>query len=231
MPWTDRTRMLIGQAALDRLAGSHVAVFGLGGVGGYVLEALVRCGVGKLTLIDGDMIDETNINRQILATRPVIGMAKAKVARHRALEINPDCDIQALELFYCADNEDKIDFSAFDYVADCIDTVASKLIIIEKCISLGVPVLSSMGTGNKLDASKLVIADIGKTSVCPLARVMRRELRKRGIEHVKTLFSTEEPLKSEGMSTPGSVSFVPSAAGLLIAGEIIRDLIGDVPKN
>ena len=133
--------MLIGQAALDRLAGSHVAVFGLGGVGGDVLEALVRCGVGKLTLIDGDVIDETNINRQILATRPVIGMAKAEVARHRALEINPDCDIQALELFYCADNEDKIDFSAFDYVADCIDTVASKLIIIEKCISLGVPVL------------------------------------------------------------------------------------------
>ena len=225
MAWTDRTRMLLGEDALGRLANSRVAVFGLGGVGGYVLEALVRAGVGHITAVDGDTVDETNLNRQLLATRFSLGKSKAEAAKERALSINASLDISALQLFYEASNADEIDFSSFDYVADCIDTVSSKLLIVERCVSLGTLVLSSMGTGNKLHPEKLRIADMSETSVCPLARVMRRELRKRGIEHVQVLFSTEEPIKT-GSRTPGSVSFVPSAAGLLIAGEIIRKLAG-----
>ena len=224
MAWTDRTRMLLGEEALGRLHNSHVAVFGLGGVGGYVMEALTRAGVGALTLIDGDTVDETNLNRQLIATRSTIGQSKAEVAKARVLSINPDCRAEARNLFYDAQTQDSVDLSQFDYVADCIDTVSSKLLIIENCLRLHTPVISSMGTGNKLDPSLLQIADISKTSVCPLARVMRRELRKRGIEHVKTLFSTEEPVKT-GERTPGSVSFVPSSAGLMIAGAIVRDLI------
>ncbi len=224
MPWTDRTRMLIGDEALDRLTASHVAVFGLGGVGGYVTEGLVRAGVGRLTLIDGDVVDETNLNRQLIATHENIGKDKAEVARERVRSINPDCKVDAHKMFYRAENADSIDFSAFDHVADCIDTVAPKLLIIERCLKAGTPVLSCMGTGNKLDPSLLQISDIAKTSVCPLARVMRRELRKRGIGHCKVLFSTELPV-STGTRTPGSVSFVPSVAGLMIAGEIVRNLI------
>ena len=230
MAWTDRTQMLLGPEALHKLNMSRVAVFGLGGVGGYAAEALVRAGVGALTLIDGDTVDETNLNRQLLATRETIGLDKAEVAKRRALSINPECKVTALKLFYAAETRDCVDFSRFDYVADCIDTVSSKLIIIESCVRLGTPVISSMGTGNKLDPSLLKIADISKTSVCPLARVMRRELRNRGIMHVKTLFSTEEPLKT-GSRTPGSVSFVPSVAGLLIAGEIIRDIAGPLSTD
>ena len=224
MVWTDRTRMLLGEEALSRLGNSRVAVFGLGGVGGYVMEALTRAGVGALTMIDGDTVDETNLNRQLIATRSTIGQSKAEVARSRVLSINPDCRAEALNLFYDAQTQDNVDLSQFDYVADCIDTVSSKLLIIENCLRLHTPVISSMGTGNKLDPSLLQIADISKTSDCPLARVMRRELRKRGIEHVKTLFFTEEPVKT-GERTPGSVSFVPSSAGLMIAGAIVRDLI------
>ena len=224
MSWTDRTLMLLGQEALDRLALSHVAVFGLGGVGGYVTEALTRAGVGRLTLIDGDIVDETNLNRQLLATRQTVGRDKSEVARERVQSINPACAVDARKLFYAAESADEIDFAGFDYVADCIDTVFSKLLIIEKCAQCDTPVLSCMGTGNKLDPSLLRIADISKTSVCPLARVMRRELRNRGIEHVKVLFSTEPPIKT-GTRTPGSVSFVPSIAGLMIAGEIVRNLL------
>ena len=224
MAWTDRTLMLLGQEALDKLAQSRVAVFGLGGVGGYVMEALTRAGTGSLTLIDGDVVDETNLNRQLIATRQSIGRKKAEVACERVKSINPNCAVDARTLFYAAGNADCIDFADFDYVADCIDTVSSKLLIIERCIKSGTPVISCMGTGNKLDPSLLEIADIAKTSVCPLARVMRRELRSRGIEHVEVLFSTEPPLKT-GSRTPGSVSFVPSVAGLMIAGAIVKGLI------
>ena len=213
MAWTDRTEMLLGQDALNKLKQSHVAIFGLGGVGGYVLEALTRVGIGRLTLIDGDRVDETNLNRQLLATRETVGMDKTEAAAKRVKSIHPGCDVSVLKLFYAAENADSINFPAFDYVADCIDTVVSKLLIIQKCIAAATPIISCMGTGNKLDPSLLQIADISKTSVCPLARIMRRELRNRGIKHVDVLFSTEPPVKT-GTRTPGSVSFVPSAAGL-----------------
>ncbi len=225
MDWTERTRMLLGDEAMDRLKASSVAVFGLGGVGGYVCEALVRAGVGKLTLIDGDVIEESNLNRQLLATRDTLGVGKAEAAMARVLSINPECEARALKLFYCAENADVFDAGKFDYVADCIDTVTSKLLIIQRCAAAGTPVISCMGTGNKLDPSKLRVCDISQTSVCPLARVMRRELRARDIRRLRVLFSTEEPIKPAGGGrTPGSVSFVPSVAGLMIAGEIVRSL-------
>ena len=226
--WTDRTRMVLGEAALDKLANSRVAVFGLGGVGGYAFEALVRSGIGHITAVDGDVFDETNLNRQLLATRESMGRSKAETALLRAKSINPDADIVALDLFYCSDNADSVDFSAFDYVADCIDSVSSKLLIIQNCIRAGIPVISCMGTGNKLDPSLLRVDDISRTSVCPLARVMRRELRKRGIEKgVKVVYSAEAPVsEGEKQHTPGSAAFVPGCAGLMIAAEIVRRLSG-----
>ncbi|MBR4236119.1 MAG: tRNA threonylcarbamoyladenosine dehydratase [Clostridia bacterium] len=228
MGWLDRTEMLLGEDALNVFRRAHVALFGLGGVGGGVLEALARAGVGQLTLIDGDVIDETNLNRQLISVRGNIGMPKAEAARQRVLAINPECRVDALRLFYSAENADELDFSRFDYAADCIDTVASKLLIIEKAYAAGVPVISCMGTGNKLDPSAFAIDDISKTSVCPLARVMRRELRERGITQVKVLYSRELPVKT-GTRRPGSVSFVPPAAGFMIAGEILRGLCGAKP--
>ena len=226
--WTDRTRMVLDEAALDKLANSRVAVFGLGGVGGYAFEALVRSGIGHITAVDGDVFDETNLNRQLLATRESMGRSKAETALLRAKSINPDADIVALDLFYCSDNADSVDFSAFDYVADCIDSVSSKLLIIQNCIRAGIPVISCMGTGNKLDPSLLRVDDISRTSVCPLARVMRRELRKRGIEKgVKVVYSAEAPVsEGEKQHTPGSAAFVPGCAGLMIAAEIVRRLSG-----
>ena len=226
--WTDRTRMVLGEAALDKLANSRVAVFGLGGVGGYAFEALVRSGIGHITAVDGDVFDETNLNRQLLATRESMGRSKAETALLRAKSINPDADIVALDLFYCSDNADSVDFSAFDYVVDCIDSVSSKLLIIQNCIRAGIPVISCMGTGNKLDPSLLRVDDISRTSVCPLARVMRRELRKRGIEKgVKVVYSAEAPVsEGEKQHTPGSAAFVPGCAGLMIAAEIVRRLSG-----
>ncbi len=226
MAWNDRTRMLLGEAAVEKLQQSRVAVFGLGGVGGHACEALLRAGVGHLTLIDGDTVDETNLNRQLFATRETLGMVKTEAAKKRLLSIRADCDIEARNLFYAEDCAGEIDFASFDYVADCIDTVRSKLLIIQKCLAAGTPVLSCMGTGNKLDPSLLKIADIADTSVCPLARVMRQNLRKMGIMHVNVIYSTELPFKT-GTRTPGSVSFVPSCAGLMIAGEIVRSLIAD----
>ncbi len=227
--WTDRTRMVLGGPALDRLKNSRVAVFGLGGVGGYAFEALVRSGIGHITAVDGDVFDETNLNRQLLATRETLGLSKAASAFDRAKSINPEAEICALDMFYCAENAGSIDFSRFDYVADCIDSVASKLLIIQNCLNAGVPVISCMGTGNKLDPSLLRLDDISRTSVCPLARVMRRELRARGIEKgVKVLFSTEAPVSSgEKQRTPGSTAFVPGCAGLMIAAEIVRCLSGN----
>lgn len=237
-----RTEQLIGKEALARLARSRVAVFGIGGVGGYVVEALVRSGVGALDLIDSDTVDITNLNRQIIATEKTIGKYKADTARERCLTINPLARIAAHRVFYLPETAAQFDFTQFDYIVDAIDTVSGKLSLIEHAIAAGTPIISCMGTGNKMDPSALEAADISQTSVCPLARVMRRELRKRGIEHVKVVYSKEPPVtlpKENGADSPngcasadpgmrrapGSITFVPAAAGLLIASQVVRDLI------
>ena len=232
-----RTALLLGGEAMDKLKAARVAVFGLGGVGGYVVEALARSGVGALELIDHDTISMTNINRQLLATHKTLGMSKAQAAKERVLEINPECNAVARELFFLPDTAEQFDFSGYDYVVDAIDTVTGKLELVRAAQAVGTPIISSMGTGNKLDPSKFQIADITKTSVCPLARIMRKECAKRGIRHLKVLFSTEDPIPSDPSAIsleelpegrralPGSVAFVPSVAGLMIAGEVIRDLI------
>lgn len=218
-----RTEMLIGEEALERLKKSAVLVFGLGGVGSYVCEALVRAGVGKLEIADKDVVDITNINRQLIALHSTIGRAKADVEAERLMDINPSLDLTARKCFYLPENSDEFDFGKFDYVVDAIDNVTAKLDIIEKSKKAGTKVISSMGTGNKLDPSAFRIADIEDTKICPLARIMRKELRKRGINGVKVLYSQEEP-KGSGGRTPASISFVPSVAGLLIAKTVIDDL-------
>lgn len=223
--------MLIGKDALATLSKMRVAVFGAGGVGGYVIEALARSGVGAIDVIDNDTVSESNLNRQIIALTSTIGRLKTETVRKRVLDINPDCSVTCFETFVLPENINKFDFSVYDYIVDAIDTVSGKIAIIEKAYSEGIPVISSMGTGNKLDPTKFRITDINKTSVCPLARVMRYELKKRGIKKLKVLFSEEEPIKinSEekinGKIPPGSISFVPSVAGLIIGGEVIKDLI------
>lgn len=226
-----RTEMLIGNDALVKLRSSRVAVFGIGGVGGYIAEALVRAGVGALDLIDNDTVSESNINRQIIALTSTVGMLKTEVMEKRLLDINPEAEIRCINKFVLPENIGEFNFSAYSYVADAIDTVSGKLAIIEKAYSEGIPVISSMGTGNKLDPTKFEITDIYKTSVCPLARVMRYELKKRGVKKLKVLYSKEEPVKpsvaeinEKGKAIPGSISFVPPAAGLLVASEIIKDL-------
>ena len=218
-----RTEMLIGEEALERLKKSAVLVFGLGGVGSYVCEALVRAGVGKLEIVDKDVVDITNINRQLIALHSTIGRAKADVEAERLMDINPSLDLTARKCFYLPENSDEFDFGKFDYVVDAIDNVTAKLDIIEKSKKAGTKVISSMGTGNKLDPSAFRIADIEDTKICPLARIMRKELRKRGINGVKVLYSQEEP-KGNGGRTPARISFVPSVAGLLIAKTVIDDL-------
>ncbi len=227
-----RTRMLLGDAAMDRLKRARVAVFGVGGVGGHAVEALTRSGVGALDLIDSDRVELSNLNRQIIATQGTLGMLKVDAAKARVLSINPDCQVQTHPIFFLPETADQFDFAQYDYVVDAIDTVAGKLQLIEAAKAAGVPVISSMGAGNKLDPTAFRVADISETSVCPLARVMRRELRKRGIEHVKVVYSTEPALspapadeETGRRSTPGSVAFVPAAAGLVLAGEVIKDLI------
>ena len=230
-----RTRLLLGSAAMEKLKNSRVAVFGLGGVGGYTVEALARSGVGALDLIDHDTISLTNINRQLLATLDTVGMSKAEAARQRVLSINPDAHVTARPVFYSPDTAADFDFSQYDYIVDAVDTVTAKLALITAAKAAGTPILSCMGTGNKLNPSLFQITDISKTSVCPLARIMRKECAKRGLKHVKVLFSTEDPLPATEESTeelpegrrslPGSVAFVPSVAGLLIAGEVVKDLI------
>lgn len=226
-----RTVGLIGKAAAERLQNSAVAVFGLGGVGGYVVEALARAGVGKLILVDGDALTLSNMNRQILADTDTVGMRKTEAAALRVKKIAPDCEVVTHDLFYLPETADAVDFSGLSYVADAVDTVTAKIAIIEKAKAAGVPVISSMGTGNKLHPELFEIADIEKTSVCPLARVMRRELKTRGIRGVKCVYSREEPRESavreEGRFVPASISFVPGAAGLVLAGEILRDLMGE----
>lgn len=220
-----RTESLIGQEALKKLSDSHVAVFGVGGVGGFAVEALARSGVGEITLIDNDTVKESNINRQIIALHSTIGQLKTAALKNRLSDINPQIKINELNIFVLPETIIEIDFSEFDYVVDAIDTVSGKLAIIETCNEKNIPVISSMGTGNKLDPTMFEISDINKTSVCPLARVMRYELKKRGIKKLKVLYSKENPAKNTNGRVPSSISFVPSVAGLIIAGEVIKDII------
>ena len=229
-----RTQMLLGPEALQRLRGARVAVFGLGGVGGYAVEALARGGIGALDLVDNDTVGESNLNRQLFALRSTLGLPKTEAARRRVLDINPGITVKTWELFYSADTADAFDLGAYDYIVDAIDTVSAKLLLIERAVRAQTPVISSMGTGNKLDPSLFRVEDLAKTSMDPLARVMRRELGKRGIKHVKVVWSPEEALTPQGgreeaerigkRQIPGSVSFVPGAAGLILAGEVIRHI-------
>lgn len=242
-----RTQLLYGEENMKRFASCHVAVFGIGGVGGYVVEALARTGIGALDLIDPDRVSESNINRQILATYETLGRFKVDVARERIRTISPECRVRTYRTFFLPAVQDQFDFRDYDYVVDAIDTVTGKLAIIESAKKAGVPVISSMGAGNKVNPSAFEVADLYETSVCPLAKVMRRECRKRGIESLKVVYSREEPLRPQGDKTagertesgtetdacesipgrraiPGSAAFVPSVAGMIIAGEIIHDL-------
>ena len=218
-----RTEMMLGEDAVKRLKSAHVAVFGVGGVGGFTVEGLCRAGVGKITLIDSDRVAVSNINRQIIATHSTVGMYKTEAMLARIKDINPDCEVVIYNEFYSEENPISLD--GIDYVADCIDSVRSKLHLITEATRSGVRVISSMGAGNKLDPTRFCVADISKTHTDPLAKVIRTELRKRGINHLKVVFSDEPPINPSGERTPGSISFVPSVVGLIIAGEIIKDLI------
>ena len=249
-----RTQLIYGPEAMAHFASCRVAVFGIGGVGGYVVEALARTGIGALDLIDDDRVCLTNVNRQILATRKTIGKYKVDVAAERVKEISPDCEVRTYKTFYLPETQDLFDFTQYDYVVDAIDTVTGKLAIIENAKSAGVPVISSMGAGNKVNPAAFEVADLYETSICPLARVMRRECRKRGITSLKVVYSKEKPLRpledmsvscrmhcicpsgtarkcTERRDIPGSTAFVPSVAGLIIAGEVINDLAAAFPRQ
>ena len=245
-----RTELLLGKEAMNKLENSRVAVFGIGGVGGYVCEALVRSGVGSFDLIDDDKVCLTNLNRHIIATRKTVGQYKTEVMRYRILEINPKADVRIHQCFYLPENASDFDFSEYDYVVDAVDTVTAKIELIMRAKESGTPIISSMGAGNKLDASAFRVADIYKTKVCPLAKVMRRELKKRGVKKLKVVYSEEQPIRpiedmaiscrshcicppgakhkcTERRDIPGSVAFVPSVVGLIIAGEVIKDLTAE----
>jgi tRNA A37 threonylcarbamoyladenosine dehydratase len=247
-----RTQLLLGKEGIDRLAEAKVAVFGIGGVGGYVVEALARSGVGSFVLVDDDKVCLTNLNRQIIATRSTVGKYKTDVMRDRILDINPQAQVEVRQCFYLPENADEFDFSEYSYVVDAVDTVTAKLEIIMRAKEAGTPVISSMGAGNKLDPTKFQVADIYDTTICPLARVMRRELRKRNVKNLKVVYSTEKSIRpledmsiscrtncicppgakhkcTERRDIPGSVAFVPSVAGLIIAGEVVKDLAGPLP--
>ena len=234
-----RTRLLLGSDAIETLAKSRVAVFGIGGVGGYAAEALARSGVGAIDLVDSDEIGETNINRQIVATTSAIGKLKADAMAERIADINPRCDVRPHRCFYLPASKGDLDFREFDYIVDAVDTVTAKLQLMQDAQAAGVPIISSMGTANKLDPTALKVADISETSICPFARIIRKECRKRGIEGVKVVYSTEPPrrpveevgleddaLRPGRRDVPGSTAFVPPAAGLIIAAEVVRDLTG-----
>ena len=232
-----RTKLLLGSQALDKLQGSRVCVFGVGGVGGYVVEALVRSGIGAIDIVDNDSVSLSNINRQIIALHSTVGQDKVDVFRDRIKDINPEIRVTCHKCFYLPETSDRFDFTEYSYVVDAIDTVTAKIDIIRKCTELGVPVISSMGTGNKLDPTRITVTDIYKTQTDPLAKVMRRELKKRGIKKLKVVYSPEEPvrlfevaelIKEVKRPAPGSVSFVPPAAGLIIAGEVIKDIISGI---
>ena len=229
-----RTELLIGSEGIKRLKDSRVAIFGVGGVGGYVCEALVRSGVGSFDIIDSDTVSVSNLNRQIIALGSTVGRPKVEVMKERMLDIAPDAEVNARQCFFLPENAEDFDFSQYDYVVDAVDTVKAKIEIIVKATEAGVPVISSMGAGNKLDPGRLKVADIYKTNVCPLARVMRREMKARGIKSLKVVYSDEPPVSgeikndsSEGARVVGSTAFVPAAAGLMIAGEVVRDLTND----
>ncbi|NLJ40313.1 MAG: tRNA threonylcarbamoyladenosine dehydratase [Clostridiales bacterium] len=247
----DRTKLLLGAKGIDRLKKATVAVFGIGGVGSFTVEALARCGIGGISIFDNDKVCLTNINRQLIATTKTVGEYKVEIMKDRILEINPEAKVQADRVFYSAENADKIDLAEYDYVVDAIDTVSSKIVLIKEAKKSGTPIISCMGAGNKLDPTRFEVTDIYKTSMCPLAKVMRYELRKRGVDSLKVVYSKEPPLKRAPMErdngvddgiqvhtpetevrpnarrqVPGSISFVPSVAGLIIAGEVIRDILG-----
>ena len=242
-----RTELLLGKEAMNRLEGARVAVFGIGGVGGYVCEALARSGVGKLDLIDNDKVCMSNLNRQIIATRKTVGQYKTEVMKDRILDINPEAKVNIHNCFFLPDNADEFPFEEYDYVVDAVDTVTAKIALVMKCKELDIPIISSMGAGNKLDASAFRVTDIYKTKVCPLAKVMRRELKKRGVKKLKVVYSEEKPVRpledmsiscrqhcvcppgtdrkcTERRDIPGSIAFVPSVAGLILAGEVVKDL-------
>ena len=229
-----RTAMLLGEEAVEKLQNARVAVFGIGGVGGYTVEALARAGIGHLDLIDSDTVSRSNINRQLLATQSTVGMSKVEAGKRRVLDINPACRVVTWEVFYTPETADRFDFTQYDYIVDAIDTVTGKLMLIQRAHECGTPIISCMGTGNKLDASAFEVSDIAKTTMCPLARIVRKELGKRGIKHLKVVYSKEEALSPTGWEEeakmlgkrqiPGSVSFVPGAAGLILAGEVIKDI-------
>lgn len=228
-----RTKMLIGEEALKKLRNSHIIVFGAGGVGGYVIEALARSFIGELSIVDNDCFAHSNINRQILATQKTIGLSKVKVAKERVLSINPQCKVNALEMFFLPQNSSQIDFSQFDYIVDAIDTVSGKIELAKKAQENNIPIISSMGTGNKLQPQLLEISDIYKTSVCPLSRAMRNLCKKNGIKKLKVVYSKEEPKSFEkvienGKAVPASSAFVPSAAGIIIASVVVNDLIKSI---
>lgn len=221
-----RTENLIGRDALKKLESCHIAVFGVGGVGGFVVEALARAGVGKIDLIDSDTVDITNLNRQIIALHSTIGKQKVEVMKQRVLDINPKVEVNTFPILFLPQNSDQFDFSKYDYVIDAVDNVTAKIELVMKCHENGTQIICSMGTGNKLDPLKFEISDIYKTSVCPLAKVMRYELKKRGIKKLKVLYSKEPPIKNPNEPrVPSSISFVPSVAGLIIASEVIKDII------
>ena len=247
-----RTELLFGKEAMDKLAGSKVAVFGIGGVGGYVCEALVRSGVGAFDLIDDDKVCLTNLNRQIIATRSTVGKYKTDVMRDRMLDINPNVEVEVHKCFFLPENADDFPWDSYDYVVDAVDTVTAKIALVMKCKEKNIPIISSMGAGNKLDGSQFKVADIYKTKVCPLAKVMRRELKKRGVKKLKVVYSEEIPTRpiedmaiscrnncicppgaehkcTERRDIPGSVAFVPPVAGLLIAGHVVRSLCSIQP--
>lgn len=231
-----RTQMLLGTQAVEKLQKARVAVFGIGGVGGYTVEALARSGVGCLDLIDHDTVSLSNLNRQILATHSTVGLPKVEAARRRILDINPQCVVNTHPVFYTPETAAEFDFTQYDYIVDAIDTVTGKLQLVQAARAAGTPIICCMGTGNKLDASAFEVSDISKTTMCPLARIMRKELGKRGIKHLKVVYSREEALTPTGWEEeaaalgkrqiPGSVAFVPGAAGLILAGEVIKDLAG-----
>lgn len=228
-----RTQIIYGVSSMEKLYAAKVAVFGVGGVGGYVAEALARSGIGHLLLVDNDTVSVTNINRQIIALHSTIGKSKVQVMKARCQDINPDITVEAKECFFLPENSDSFDFSGYSYIVDAVDTVSAKIELIKKAKETGIPVISCMGAGNKTDPAKFMVADISKTTVCPLARVMRRELKARGIKDVKVLFSTETPVMKEtgtekkgGGFAPGSTAFAPSVAGLLIAATVINEIAG-----
>ncbi len=226
-----RTAFVLGEDAIEKLKNASVAVFGVGGVGGYVCESLARSGVGSIDIFDKDIVSLSNINRQIIALHSTVGRSKVEVMKERILDINPDCAVNAHEVFYLPENADEYDLSKYDYIVDAVDTVSAKLEIISRAKTLGINIISAMGAGNKTDPTQFKVADIQKTEGCPLARVMRRELKKRGINKLKVVYSPEEPIKSpyfdeeSGKNLPGSLSFVPSVMGLIMSGEVIKDII------